>query len=354
FLPDLGHLCVFCGRGNNGGDGFVVARLAHAQGYGVDCLVAGEEADLSPQASEQMQTAKAAGVEPIYRSDARWMPRADCVGCRDLIVDGLLGTGVKGEVQGPILEAIQSINRSGVPVIAVDVPSGIECDTGEELGESVWALSTVTFGLPKPFLFQGIGLEHAGHWTVAEIGYPNALLNEPADAQLVEEEWVSSLLPERLRASHKGENGSILIVAGSERMPGAATLAVRGALRGGAGLVTIASIPSVCRAVAGHVPEALLMPLPERDGAIAPEASAVLLEHQGRYHSALFGPGLTHEPSVKGFLEAVWAGWTRPCAIDADALNALSEGLELPKADCVLTPHPGEMGRLLHSCLMEI
>lgn len=352
--PEKGHLCVFCGKGNNGGDGFVVARLAQAHGYGVDCLVACEESELSTQACEQMLSARAGGVDPIYYSDPRWKARAECVGCRDLIVDALLGTGAHGETQGPVLEAIEDINRSGVPVISVDVPSGIRCDTGEELGESVWACRTVTFGFPKPFLFQGIGLEHSGYWQVAEIGYPNALLQEATDAQLIEAEWVASLLPERLRSSHKGDNGSVLIVAGSASMPGAATLAALAALRAGAGLVTVASIDRVCAAVATNVPEALVLPLPEIHGVISADAVHVLLEAAHRFDSAVFGPGLTHQQPIKDLLDRLWQSWTKPCVVDADALNSVSEGVKLPKGECVLTPHPGEMSRLLHSSTAEI
>jgi len=161
-------------------------------------------------------------------------------------------------------------------------------------------------------------------------------------------------LPERLRASHKGDNGSILIIAGSERMPGAATLAARSALRAGAGLVTVAGVESVCRAVAANVPEAILMPLPEHNGVISGDAARMLLEVQNRYHAALFGPGLTHQEPVLECLGRVWQDWRIPCCIDADALNAASKGVPLPLAECVLTPHPGEMSRLLHSSIAEI
>lgn len=353
-LPDGGKIVVFCGKGNNGGDGFVVARVARDNGFHVDCLVAAEEGQLRPEAAEQMRTAKANGVDPIFANDARWHRKIEILGCRDLIVDALLGTGAKNDVVGIIKDSIQAINRSGVPVVSVDVPSGILCDTGEELGESVWAMRTVTFGLPKPYLFEGIGLEHSGFWTVADIGYPHALLEEPTEARLVDSDWVGNLLPERRRASHKGENGSILIVAGSELMRGAAVLAAKSALRSGAGLVTVAGIPSVCDAVAASVPESLLMPLPENHGVISADAARILLEKQHRYHGALFGPGLTHEEPVLEFLAKVWSGWEVPSIIDADALNSVSQGIALPKAECVMTPHPGEMSRLLHSSIAEI
>lgn len=353
-LPDGGRIVVFCGKGNNGGDGFVVARLAKDHGYLVDCLVAAEESDLRDSACEQMVIARAQGIQPIFFSDARWQRRLDSLGSFDLTVDALLGTGAHCNVTGPIREAIQAINRSGVPVVSVDVPSGIHCDTGEELGESVWALRTVTFGLPKPFLFEGIGLEHSGYWTVAEIGYPTVLLNEPTHARLVDAEWVANLLPERLRASHKGDNGNVLIVAGSRHMRGAAILSAKAAIRAGAGLVTVASVPEVCDAVAAQLPEAILLPLPSINGVLGIDAAEELLLRRPKAHAAVFGPGLSHLAATREFLAQIWKEWSLPCVIDADALNAVSEGLSLPQADCVLTPHPGEMSRLLHSSIAEV
>jgi hydroxyethylthiazole kinase-like uncharacterized protein yjeF len=354
FLPTGRKITVVCGKGKNGGDGFVVARVAHAAGYDVCCLVACEAADLCPEATLQMEQAARSGLDPVFANDPRWGLKADHLGCRDIIVDALLGTGARGEVKGKIKDAIQAINRSGVPCIAIDVPSGVDCDTGEELGESVWAMRTVSFGLPKPYMFQGIGLEHCGYWTIADIGFPSPLLSEPTEAKLLDGGWVGCLLPERLRASHKGDNGSILIVAGSTKMPGAATLAARSALRSGAGLVTVAGIPAVCAAVAANVPEAILLPLPEHDGVISADAARVLLEQQSHYHSALFGPGMTHGDPILDFLEKVWRDWKIPCCVDADALNAVSHGVKLPLGECVMTPHPGEMSRLLHSSIAEI
>lgn len=353
-LPDGGRITVFCGKGGNGGDGFVVARVARDNGFHVECLVACEEGDLIPLAREQMVVARALGLQPIFYDDARWRRRLESLSARDLLVDALLGTSAKCNVKGAVKEAIQAINRSGVPVVAVDVPSGIQADTGEELGESVWALRTVTMGLPKPYLFEGIGLEHSGHWTVAEIGYPGVLVSTPTHARLLDECWVGQLLPERLRASHKGDNGHVLIVAGSRRMRGAAALCARAALRAGAGLVTVASIDVVCDAVSAQLPEVLLLPLPEREGAIAPEAAEVILKAQDRVGAAAFGPGMTHDEGVRQLLGDVWKMWQKPCVLDADALNALALGVPAPQAERVLTPHPGEMGRLVESSIAEV
>lgn len=353
-LPEGGRITVFCGRGNNGGDGLVVARAAHEAGYDLDCLVAAAEADLTPDAAHQLASARARGVEPIFSGDARYTRRLEMLGAKDLIVDALLGTGAGGEVRGPVEVAIRAINRSGVPVVSVDVPSGIHTDTGEELGESIWALRTVTFGLPKPYLFQGIGIEHAGYWTVADIGFPSDLLSEPTDARILDADWVGNLLPERLRASHKGDNGTVLIVAGSHRMRGAAVLAARAAVRAGAGLITVAGVESVCAAVAAHTPEVLLLPLPENHGVISADASRIILDQSSKFDAALFGPGMSQEEPVLDFLDKVWREWDRPCCIDADGLNAISLGVGLPQGECVMTPHPGEMSRLLHSSVAEI
>lgn len=353
-LPEGGRILVFCGKGNNGGDGFVVARLALEAGIGVECLVAAEEKHLSPDASEQLAVCRASGLNPIFYDDARWHMRSEHACCRDLIVDALLGTGSRCEVRGPVKEAIQAINRSGVPVLSIDVPSGIHCDTGEELGESVWALRTITFGMPKPFIFQGTGLEHAGRWSVAQIGYPNELLEDPTSARVVDRQWVANLLPERQKASHKGDNGTVLIVAGSDQMRGAAVLAAEASLRSGAGLVMVASVRSVIDAVSHQLPEVLLLTLPEKDGAVAASAAEVILEQRRPIDSAVFGPGMGTTEGVREFLSQLWAHWSDPCVVDADAVNLVAEGLSLPDAPCVLTPHPGEMSRLLGISTAEV
>lgn len=354
-LPDGGSLTVLCGKGNNGGDGFVVARLAHERGYGVECLVATQNpGDLSPLCALQFEKAVAAGITPHFASETGWTRRLESIPCRDLVIDALLGTGVTGPVHGPILEAIEAVNRSGTPVVSVDIPSGVHTDTGEELGASIWALRTVTIGLPKPCLFQGIGIEHSGFWTVADIGYPAEVLREPTEAFLVNEQWVGQFLPERFRASHKGSNGHTLIVAGSHWMPGSAVLAAKAAVRAGAGLVTVASVPSVCQAVMAQVPEAILLPLPEVDGVIAPAAAEVIRNYPRRFQSALFGPGITHQAPVREFLQRVWENWEHPACIDADALNLVAECIPLPAGPTVITPHPGEMSRLMQESIAQV
>ena len=353
-VPVGGRVLVVAGKGNNGGDGLVVARVALQHGYRVEILVTCLEVEMTPLCKHQLDAAVIAGLDPVFPNSPCWNKKIDQIGAKDVIIDAILGIGAKKEVHGCVRECIQAINRSGVPVISVDVPSGICCDTGEELGESVWALRTITFGMAKPYLFQGIGLEHAGFWSVSEIGFPQVLLTEPSEARVLDGEWVASLLPERLKSSHKGDNGHVLIIAGSKWMRGAAALAAMSALSAGAGLVTVASVPSVCDAVASQVPEALLLPLEEIDGVISPKAAQILFELEHKFESTLVGPGMSTEQAAKDFLHELFAHWTTPCVVDADALNCVSSGVKLPRTDCVLTPHPGEMSRLLHSSIAEI
>jgi NAD(P)H-hydrate epimerase len=352
-LPDPGRITVLCGKGNNGGDAFVLARLARDAGYSVECLVAAAEGEMRDESRAAMLSARAHGVQPIFVDDARWSRKLEMLATRELIVDGLLGVSAAGEVRGHVRAAIEAVNRSGVPVLSIDVPSGIHCDTGEELGESVWALRTVTFGLPKPFLFEGTGIEHSGYWTVHDIGIPSALLHEPTFAQVLEPQMIANVLPERMRNCHKGDHGNVLIVGGSRRYRGAAILAARAALRAGAGLVTIAGVREVCDAVSIALPEAILLELPGQDGVVSPEAADVLRDVR-KVHAAVFGPGLTHAPQVLDFLSDIWRDWEVPCVIDADALNAIGLGVRLPHTECILTPHPGEMSRLLQLSIAEI
>ncbi|MBL8087313.1 MAG: NAD(P)H-hydrate dehydratase [Chthonomonas sp.] len=353
-LPEGGRVTFFCGKGNNGADGLYAATLVHQTGLGVEVLMTHSEDELNAHALAHLTNLRAQGIDPIFPSDPQWLTKAGCVACRDLVVDSVLGTGARGDVADAVRAAIRSMNEGGLPVISVDVPSGIVADSGEELGESVWASCTITMGLPKQCFFQGIGIEHSGAWRVADLGYPDELLREPTSARLIDREWVCDLLPDRLRSSHKGDHGHVLIVAGSAAMPGAAVLAAQAALRAGAGLVTVAGIESVVRAVSQRLPEALLLVLPEREGCISPLAVEPLLAASQRATSVVFGPGLSDWLPVTQFLADLWPRWDIPSVIDADALNAVSRGVTLPPGECVLTPHPGEMGRLMHCSAAEI
>jgi len=353
-LPPPARVAIFCGKGHNGGDGFAIARLATLSGYEVEVLVAARESELAPATHQQYQMCRDYQVPVFFYDDPAWTLKSECVSCRDIVIDAVLGTGANGEVTGAALDAIIAMNQGGVPVISIDVPSGIHADTGEDLGESVWAMRTVTLGLPKPCFFQGIGLEHSGYWTVDSIGLPPGLLHESTGVKLVDPESVGNLIPERMKSSHKGDHGRVLIVAGCAAMPGAALLCAKGAVRSGAGLVTVAAIPSVCQTIASALPEVTFLPLEEQDGAISPASSAIILREAHRFDSAIFGPGLSMTPGVGEFLGAVWADWDLPSCIDADALNWVAKGITPPRYESIFTPHPGELSRLLRTTTAEI
>jgi hydroxyethylthiazole kinase-like uncharacterized protein yjeF len=344
---DAGSIAILCGKGNNGGDGFVVARLARNGGFAVDCLCASTRSELKPDSAATAEAFEAAGGSICFADDGYWKAKLEALAAHDAVVDALLGTGAKGEPRGAVAEAIHSINQAEVWVLAVDIPSGIECDTGRSLGPSVVADETVTFGIAKPFLFQGDGANSSGNWHVADVGYPPSI--STSVARLLDAEWVAERLPIRPPDSHKGMNGHVLIVAGSIRMRGAATLAAHAALRAGAGLVTICSTEIVCAAVANHLPEVLLRPID-----FSPEDAAALIADEDRFDAALFGPGIGRETHTDRFLTNVFAGWHRPAVVDADALNAIASGIGRPSGPCVLTPHPGEAARLLQKSTGDI
>lgn len=349
WIPVGKRITVVCGGGNNGADGFVVARLAQQGGYAVTCIVGCVESDLNEAAKAQHSRLRKVGIQAIFCDAKLFFESLAEYLESDLIIDAMLGTGLLGTVREPCTTLIQAMNQARAEVVSVDVPSGLQCDSGEMLGICVNASETVTFGIAKPFLFQGVGPDMVGVWSVADIGFPPELLTQATDAKLLAIEEVKSFMPMRTISSHKGCNGSLLIVAGSRDMRGAAVLCARAAIRSGVGLVTVASVDPVLDAVAANCPEATLLTLPEDGGFLSDGAADVILGAQSKYDACVFGPGLGTGPGVEALLARVWPEWRIPAVIDADALNLVAGGLALPGGACVLTPHPGEMTRLLAS-----
>ena len=349
-FPTAKKIAVVCGKGNNGGDGLVAARLLAERAKDVSVIVAAEPEELNDNARRELKRLKDPGVLTLFVSDDKGKAQR-ALQKADLVVDALLGTGARGAPEGAVFEAITAINTLGKPVVSVDIPSGVECNAGLVPGEAIRAKRTVTFGLPKPFLFQGEGMDRAGLWSVDPIGFTPQILKRETGSRLISIEEVRQLLPKRAKRTNKHKQGSVLIVAGSAKMPGAAVLAARGALRAGAGLVTVASAPSVCEVVSQNLPEAILLPLPDN----ASDAASLLLEKKERFQSAVFGPGLSTNEQAGELLSAVWKAepnWRM--AIDADALNCVARGVALPASDVVLTPHEGELARLLGSTSEDV
>ena len=347
------RVALFCGCGNNGGDGFVAARILRSRGAEARVVLVGTPADLRPVARAAWDAALATGVElTACATTAALAAARPCVSDVDLVVDAVLGTGFAPPVRDLVKAAISLINSLGRPVLAVDIPSGLAADHGRVTGEAVRATATVTFGYPKPGLVLQPGARHVGRLWLADIGFPpgtDALV--AGELRLTTAGDLAPHLEPRDPESHKGSFGHVLLVAGSRGMAGAAALAARGALRAGAGLVTVALPASIAPLLLPGLPEAMLLPLPD-DGAPAGErdAAAVVAEHLARFSALAVGPGLSRSVGPARLVRELCAT-DLPLLLDADALAALAaagpQAIFQRRTPAILTPHPGEIACLL-------
>jgi len=356
FRPLSAHrIVVFCGKGNNGGDGFVVARqlFTRIRPKALWVVLAGDPAELKGDAAANYQMLRACGC-PVHQ-DLPWEARSATI-----VVDALLGTGLSGPARGRMLELIDLINQ-GFPeakVVAVDIPSGLSSDTGQLLGPAVRADVTVTFTAPKVGHVLPPACDYVGRLYVRPIGSPPELYEQDDSIQLslVEPAEFRLLFAPRPPGAHKGTFGHVLVVAGSRSKPGAAAMTGLGALRAGAGLVTVATAESAAPVVMAHAPELMIEPLPETSGgAISREAAGRLFEKvlPGKTVVAL-GPGLGTEPPTVELVRRLVMECELPMVVDADGLNALAGWSFQAKQFRVLTPHPGEMARLLGTTTRQI
>jgi ADP-dependent NAD(P)H-hydrate dehydratase / NAD(P)H-hydrate epimerase len=342
---------IFCGKGNNGGDGLVVARLLHRRHARVHVLMVAPLADLSRDAAlmhrRLVKTAGGATVKSFRSADQV----RGLLASSDFVIDALFGTGLSSGVTGTYRDAIDLINETQRPVIAVDIPSGLHADSGAVMGRAVCASLTVTFGLPKLGLVVGSGIDHAGTVRIVDIGIPPAYV-EAIDSRIVlmTRKEVAKALPPRKPSSHKGTFGHAGIIAGSVGKSGAAALAAQAALRVGAGLVTVATPVSVNDVLEAKLLEAMTVPLPETKARTLARSSLdrVVAFMQARTAVAI-GPGLSTHPETVELIQSLMKHLDRPTVLDADALNALT-GRTALLTECkippILTPHPGEMARL--------
>lgn len=336
------RILVFCGKGNNGGDGLAIARLLHVRfrPASLDVVLACTPSELSGDAARNYAMLRAAGFEAIHDH----VP--DEARAATLIVDALLGTGIEGNARGRAAELIieLSFDFPGARVCAVDLPSGMASDSGDSGTPVSRADFTVTFTAPKLCHALAPNCDRTGKLYVGRIGSPDTLL-ESIPRNLIEPALFADLLEPRARAGHKGSYGHVLVIAGERSKPGAAAMAGIAALRAGAGLVTVASAASAIAAISAHAPELMTAPLRETEGgAIADQDLDPLLA--GKTVIAL-GPGLGTAPETVALVRRLTAESRLPVVLDADALNALA-GIEWPGAagPRILTPHPGEMARL--------
>ena len=376
--PACQRIGILAGKGNNGGDGIVIARqLAHA-GHDVHLFLVSPAESFTGEAQVNLQIAKRLTasfgnlqaapkgrlrIEGILGDKEGWKNESveawkDWMANRELVVDAIFGTGLRGTVRDPIATVINAINRLPTPILSVDLPSGLDADTGNPLGTCVRADRTVTIGLPKRGLLVHPGTELAGKLEVVDIGFPQQVI----DSQNIKVNWTTAeqatqWIPSRPPASYKGSYGRVLVIAGSTGMTGAAALASEGALRVGAGLVTLGTPKHLNPILEGLLPEVMTLPLPETDaGSLAKSATSTILEFAEKTKSVLaIGPGLSQNPETVALVHRlVRENWEQGLGlrtvVDADGLNALAQAPELISLlgeEAVLTPHPGEMARLM-------
>ncbi|GMV23119.1 MAG: bifunctional NAD(P)H-hydrate repair enzyme Nnr [Acidimicrobiia bacterium] len=344
---------VLCGKGHNGGDGFVVARTLMERGVAVTVYLVGKAGDVRGDARTNLGVLERLGADIVEIADATaWELHAPAVLGADVIVDAIFGTGLSGPVHGLVASIVEDVNASDVPVVAVDVPTGIDAGSSDVPGPAVEATVTVTFAAPKIAHVLPPAEHHAGSLVIADIGIPEAVVQDLDGA------WFDLLTSERLRAaitpraadSQKGDYGRVLIVAGSQGKTGAAYLAAMACLRSGAGLVTVATPKSCVPILASLGVEYMTLGLEETDeGTLASSAVEDVLAFDADV--IVVGPGLGRHASTQECVRNLVERAGVPMVLDADALVAFSEHADalMGREDTplVLTPHPGEMGRLL-------
>ena len=335
---------VLCGPGNNGGDGIAAARILLEMGYRVRAFLVGDRGKMTPDSRAMEEKLRDTGgtLEPFDPEDQRtmvWLSTCDC------LVDALFGVGLKRPLEGDFLTAVQWMNNMSTPVVACDLPSGVDGDTGEVLGEAVRADLTITFTCAKPGLYMGEGAGRAGKVWVEDIGTPSELVYEwivrgDGAMELMDRDILHPL-PRRPAAAHKGDFGKLFILAGSEGYTGAPVLAARGALRTGAGLVFLGVPREIYPIIAVKCDEAMPFPLPEQYEQILAKAESC--------DAALIGPGLGQAPEQAELARRLLDDLDIPVVLDADGINALAGHIDIldrRRAPTVLTPHEGEFARL--------
>ncbi len=347
---------ILCGMGNNGGDGFAIARMLKRQGLCVQVFLGGNPDDLKGDAKINYAMLEAYQIPVVLSEQIKQI--GELLRQSDWIVDAIFGTGLDRQVQGFWARLIAEVNQvhreRKVKILAVDMPSGVQSDTGAVMGCAVEADETITFCRLKPGLLLFPGREHAGRVQVAEIGIPEtAPALQKSSAFVLEPSDVKELLPKRVARSHKGTYGRLLMIAGSRSMTGAAILSGRAAYKMGVGLVDAAIPKEAVSVLQVNLPEAVTTPYEKQEMPLTSQASAVLA-----------GPGLGQEEYVRLLLKGLLEQLSRetPLVLDADALNWLAREEELKvllmrraaKGNTILTPHMGEAARLLHCCVQDV
>jgi hydroxyethylthiazole kinase-like uncharacterized protein yjeF len=358
---DLGerHVGVLCGRGNNGGDGFVVARTLAQRGVDVSVFLIGRVAEVRGDARTNLEILGRLGLNVVEVDDSQaWELHFSEIGDCTLIVDAIFGTGLNAPVSGLIESVIADVNSSGIPVVAIDLPSGLSADSHDPIGPCIEAGLTVTLAAPKLPLVLPPAEMHAGDIVIADIGIPASVIDslDGPRVELLTRTAMRELITPRSADSHKGDYGRVLIIAGSRGKTGAAHLAASGALRSGAGLVTVATPTSALSIVAAMGAEYMTEPLDEAINGLDPDNIDHLLEIARDV--VAIGPGLGQAEGTREFVRQFVDRATMPLVVDADGLNAFGSDPDRLAGregrDVIITPHPGEMARLVGMSTDEV
>lgn len=358
--PEASSAAIFCGPGNNGGDGLAVARHLATRGHRVIPIIATEGRDLQGDAAAQRETCRRIGLELVTLGDDVGIEQVPDL-CRsvDLLVDALFGTGLGRPLSGLFAGLIEILNQAPLPRVAVDLPSGLFGGSREIPGPHLRADLTVTFAAPKIAHVFDPAASAAGRVVVADLGFPAGLVERAGgDLRLLSAAELSPLLPARPDTGHKGDFGHVLLVAGSVGKSGAAVLAARSAVRCGAGLVSVGAPGPIVDAVEAGSLESMTLPLPVNGaGGIDPVAVDLVLEALVGKHVLALGPGLGSEAGTRETVCRLALAADVPLVLDADGVNAFAgqaERLADRRTETILTPHPGELARLLECSTSEV
>lgn len=353
------QVAVLCGRGNNGGDGFVVARTFVQRGVDVSVFLIGRVAEVRGDARTNLEILGRLGLTVVEIADSQaWELHFSEISDSALIVDAIFGTGLNAPLSGLMETVVADVNASGITVVSIDLPSGLSADSHEVIGDSIEADTTVTLAAPKLSLALPPADTRAGDIVIADIGIPSDVIRslDGPRVDLLTRAAMRELVTPRTPDSHKGDYGHVLVVAGSRGKTGAAHLAAIGALRSGAGLVTVATPACCVPMVAAMAPEYMTEPIEERADGVDPDAVDRLLD-LARDVIAI-GPGLGLGASTKQFIRRLVDRATMPLVIDADALTAFNDDPDRLAGregrDVIITPHPGEMARLVGMSTDEV
>ncbi len=352
-------VCVFCMPGNNGGDGMALARHLKNEGAIPKIFLAGDPEKVKGEARVNFEAAKKYGIEIENINSEKDLEkyRYEIMSC-DIIVDALIGLGLKKDIEGFPAKLMMFLNALGKPIVSVDVPAGVDADTGAIKGAAIRAALTVTFGLPKRGLCVYPGLDYTGKLVVSDISLPQELLNRPRQGVLITRDMAVPMLPAREQNANKGHFGPILIIGGAPGMSGAVTMAAKAALKSGAGVVMACVPAGVEQVIKSRLDEVITIGLPQTpEGYLSEKSFDRIAKLSEKAKVVALGPGLGRAKQPFALARKIVGEINRAMVVDADGLNAVSENkkcLKNLKKDVILTPHIGEMARLASAGIEDV